>query len=438
MRKKIKIKKIKKIKRKNKFKKKNVRTKFPKIIFISFLIILYISLYSFKKLDISFENDINLVKYQDSVLPEIKSYENSLNLNREIFQEFRKINSENKLIEENPKFEKSNNPDVSVVMIIFNQAHCLYKGLRSIQNQSIKNIEIILVDGCSQDNSTDVIKEYQKEDPRIILVTHDRNKGILTARTDGVRAATGKYITVIDGDDALMHKDILKDCLYIAQKGKLDVVEFRANGFRYGSPVNVVYDYSNRNASHIIRQPELKTKMLDQIGNSNDYTLFNRVIWGKFIENKLFQNAIKFITPEFTDDFSNKAEDTVMAWGIFYLAKSYYITSELGYYCSYDEKGNKFPKLENKVCQINNQITNLGFYKYYKYVIDKLADNDKIKSMLFNDLIRLSPKLEPEPDFDDRHYKVINYVHDKMLEWNCWNEQQKDYLIKLKEKFKRK
>ena len=62
MRKKIKIKKIKKIKRKNKFKRKNVRTKFPKIIFISFLIILYISLYSFKKQDISFENDINLVK----------------------------------------------------------------------------------------------------------------------------------------------------------------------------------------------------------------------------------------------------------------------------------------------------------------------------------------------------------------------------------------
>ena len=58
---------------------------------------------------------------------------------------------------------------------MYNQAHCIYKGLRSVQNQSLKNIEIIIIDDCSEDNSTDVIKEYQKEDPRIILIIHDAN-----------------------------------------------------------------------------------------------------------------------------------------------------------------------------------------------------------------------------------------------------------------------
>ena len=55
---------------------------------------------------------------------------------------------------------------------MYNQAHCIYKGLRSVQNQSIKNIEIIIVDDCSLDNSIELIKEYQKEDPRIILISH--------------------------------------------------------------------------------------------------------------------------------------------------------------------------------------------------------------------------------------------------------------------------
>ena len=60
---------------------------------------------------------------------------------------------------------------------MYNQAHHIHKGLRSVQNQSLKNIEIIIVDDCSLDNSTEVIKEYQKEEPRIILISHDTNKG---------------------------------------------------------------------------------------------------------------------------------------------------------------------------------------------------------------------------------------------------------------------
>ena len=161
--------------------------------------------------------EIPIEQIQANVLPEIKSFENSINLNQQIFYEFRKINSENKLIEENPNFQKSNNPDITVVMTMYNQAHCIYKGLRSVQNQSFKNIEIIIVDDCSEDNSTDVIKEYQKEDPRIILITHDANESRMKARTDGIRAAKGKYITIIDGDDAFIHKDILKHSFFIAQ-----------------------------------------------------------------------------------------------------------------------------------------------------------------------------------------------------------------------------
>ena len=95
------------------------------------------------------KNIFDLEQYQASVLPEIKSYEKNISLNQEIFYEFRKINSEKKLLEENPNFKESSNPDVSIILTMYNQAHCIHKGLRSIQNQSIKNIEIIVVDDCS-------------------------------------------------------------------------------------------------------------------------------------------------------------------------------------------------------------------------------------------------------------------------------------------------
>jgi len=109
-------------------------------------------------------------------------------------------------------------PDVSIIMTMYNQAHCIHKGIRSVQNQSIKNIEIIIVDDCSQDNGTDIIKEFQKKDKRIILIFYDMNEGEIKSRTDGIRKAKGKYITIIDGDDALIHKNILKNFYLLLKK----------------------------------------------------------------------------------------------------------------------------------------------------------------------------------------------------------------------------
>ena len=147
-----------------KIRKKKKIKKFSKIFLIKLsmifvLIVVYIFPIQFSK-NIS---QIPLKQNQSNALPEIKSFENNLNLNQQIFYEFRRINSENKLLEENPNFKKCNNPDVSVVMTMYNQAHCIYKGLRSVQNQSLKNIEIIIIDDCSEDNSTDVISKRRSK-----------------------------------------------------------------------------------------------------------------------------------------------------------------------------------------------------------------------------------------------------------------------------------
>ena len=67
-----------------------------------------------------------------------------INLSYQNFNEFRKINCGNKLIDGYQKFNKSRNPDVSVIITIHNQANDIHKVLRSVQNQSIKNMEIII------------------------------------------------------------------------------------------------------------------------------------------------------------------------------------------------------------------------------------------------------------------------------------------------------
>ena len=108
---------------------------------------------------INYESQNQDGRLKKSIFKEIATFENSVNLSYQNFNEFRKINCDNKLIEGNQKFNKNENPEVSIIITIYNQAYDMHKSLRSVQNQSIKNIEIIIVDDCSLDNSLDIIKE---------------------------------------------------------------------------------------------------------------------------------------------------------------------------------------------------------------------------------------------------------------------------------------
>ena len=431
-----KFKKIKKYTSKKKFKhkikfrnRKEINDK-PKLLIKISLILFLIILYAF-----SFKNNNDdIQKDQSKILEELISFENSLNLNEEVFNEFRRINSENKLIEENPNFKRSKNPDVSVLMIIHNQAYYLHKGLRSIQNQSLKNIEIIIIDDCSEDNSIDLIKNYQKEDERIILISHDTNEGKIKSRSDGVRIAKGKYIALIDGDDALIHKDIIKNSLYIAQKGNLDCVQFLINYYRYGKFEEIITEFNFTNNSYIITQPELKNKYFGPYRDLK-YILKNRNIYSKFIKNELFQKMLDFIGPEYTDDYINIAEDTIMAVALYHLANSFYCMRESGYFYSYGEE-NRVIKNNNRKCKPNDKLKDFSTFKYIKFLVDKSSNNEKEKNNIYDELFFLGHTnyLRNDYKLEKRHYQILFFIYDKMLEWSELSKEKHDYIENLRNK----
>lgn len=89
---------------------------------------------------------------------------------------------------------------ISIIVPIYNIAEFLPKCIASIINQTYKNIEIILIDDGSTDDSGRICDEYQKKDARII-VKHEKNGGVSSARNRGLEIARGDYIGFIDGDD---------------------------------------------------------------------------------------------------------------------------------------------------------------------------------------------------------------------------------------------
>ena len=92
------------------------------------------------------------------------------------------------------------NEEVTVIVPIYNVAEYLEKCLSSISGQTYKNLQIILVDDGSTDDSGRICDRYQEQDARIIVI-HKTNEGLVKARKTGIFNATGKYICYVDGDD---------------------------------------------------------------------------------------------------------------------------------------------------------------------------------------------------------------------------------------------
>ena len=291
------------------------------ILFLFFYIIQFISLFNENK---NIKKDKLHFKTTNSISSkkqDIEKYVESLRkVDNEEILDFRKVNSENILFDRD-KYKRSKNPDVSIILTLNNQAHCIHKALRSIQNQSLKNIEIIVAIDCSQDNSTETIKKYMKDDERIIIIDHNTKEGTMKNRNDGIRKAKGKYITVVDGDDALIQKDILKDAFNIATMGDIDLVEFY--GYMY-SKHNLTAKIHYHNTKGIILQPELRNKFFYVNENNKSWGILCRTIWGKLIKNEIFQKTLKQLG-KYADDFIIVYEDTMISTTLYQIAQSYYL-----------------------------------------------------------------------------------------------------------------
>lgn len=92
------------------------------------------------------------------------------------------------------------NDKISVIVPIYKAEKTLERCIESIINQSYKNIEIILVNDGSPDNSSDICRAYLNKDNRIVFL-EQINKGVASARNKGIEVANGKYIVFVDSDD---------------------------------------------------------------------------------------------------------------------------------------------------------------------------------------------------------------------------------------------
>lgn len=213
------------------------------------------------------------------------------------------------------------NPLVSVIVPIYNVEKYLNKCIDSIINQTLKEIEIILVDDGSTDDCTQIIDEYAKNDNRIIVI-HKENGGQGSARNIGIDIAKGKYIGFVDSDDWIdlnmyeeLHKDITRNKSDMSICGRrvvdennklsgevklinevINLNEFGLDKYiisRLLSPHTVVV-YNRLYRKTIIKKNDIRFKSVDEVGSEdalfNYSVLFNTKIISSI--DKVFYNGV--------------------------------------------------------------------------------------------------------------------------------------------------
>lgn len=188
------------------------------------------------------------------------------------------------------KKEKDNQPLISVIVPVYNIEKYVGECIESILNQAYSNLEIILVDDGSIDESGAICDSYAKCDKRIVVI-HKKNGGLVSARKAGLNKASGKYVGYVDGDD-WVGKEFYRNLLRVAESHNSDMVaagytrdflgktEIKKNGISCG-----LYSGSelDRMRSEFIS--------LGNIYNPGIYTY----VWNKlFLRKSLidFQNAV--------------------------------------------------------------------------------------------------------------------------------------------------
>ena len=414
---------------------KHKKIKYFNIVVISLVLLFFDFMDHFQKRSLD-EKYLKIKEFEDSYE---KTFFDYFFFDDQLSQikKYREINSKDLLIS-NSNFEKNEDPEISVIITVYNQANQFYAALRSVQNQSLKNIEIIIIDDCSLDNTTKMIKKYMAEDKRIIYLKHDNNDGKIKSRSDGIRIAKGKYITIIDGDDALSNSNILNNSLIIAKIANLDIVQFRDVFFRkkFFQKLNYCNLESIKNLKNrIIYQPELTFKFVD-FGEKESIEGFrNRNIVAKLVKNEIFKSVLEYIGPKYTEDYLLDYEDTIMSISLFKIANSYYYMKERGYYISKEEFEKPFPFIENKKCNNKNlKISKeLDPIKFLNFLLDKSEGSEIESKLIYKELITINYHKKLSNPIKT-NFSYVYSILDRIYNYNFITKIMKKRIYKIREK----
>lgn len=177
---------------------------------------------------------------------------------------------------------------VSVIVPVYNTEKYLYKCLNSLINQTLKQIEIIIVNDGSKDSSDSIIKQFMIENKNIVYIKKD-NGGLSSARNVGIDHASGEYIAFVDSDD-WVETDMYEKMYLKAKENNFDLVMCDFNEIHQ----NKAFPYPCHLTKDLFQKEEIKKHMIDFYPSA-----WNKIYKKELLENIRFKEGVWFEDVEF-------------------------------------------------------------------------------------------------------------------------------------------
>ena len=261
-------------------------------------------------------------------------------------------------------------PKLSFIATVHNKEKYLKSFIYSIQNQNLKEFELIIVDDYSNDQSIEIIKNLAKTDKRIKLIINKKNMGSLYSRYNGAIHSKAKYIIFVDSDDIILKEGISNSYHYI-NKNNLDMIQF--NSVLEKNESRIIINRKCYIYSSIIYQPILSYIFYYNKNNGieNNYNL-----WDKLVKRRIVINSLKYIGIKYLQEKIIIENDVILLFSLFRNSNSFQYIDELGYYYF---MGNKDSITNTRDSPIKSNQIIYSIFSNIKFLYDKTENNNLSK-----------------------------------------------------------
>ena len=313
-------------------------------------------------------------------------------------------------------------PKVSIIVPVYNLDGYIEQSVRSLFAQSYQNVEIILVDDGSKDNSLSIIKQLTAVDSRIVY-TSQPNGGAAKARNTGLSLATGDFVTFVDGDDMLSPNAICDNIGYF-NDDNIDWVAFSirrvdAEGNYIQTKKEVYYDFiisTYEGISFDSFVPYYYQRKLSGVACGAIYRK-SSIEKIKFIEGQYYEDGIYFI------DLLCNTKNAILSPKGEYLyvdrdgssqkAKLDYKHLESDFFC-FSRRMTQFRELYPQYESYYSNQENVYYY-YLKNEVSKITEGAEFFFQQFKQSMVAPLKIEIRKELKYYIYKVIGYNNIRRL-----------------------
>lgn len=255
-----------------------------------------------------------------------------------------------------------NQPLLSVIVPCYNVEKYIEKCIRSILDQSYRNIELICVDDASPDNSIEIVKRLAETDERIKIVRHETNKGLFHARLTGIAAAKGKYIAFVDSDD-YVSCDWFRPLVKQAEQENADMV------------LGNIVEVDEAGWKHYANISRSIPKAIKSLYGKDIYRTFLKhqgglyywhVMWNKVYRREFFESVLSLYEPIPLN--LTMTEDIAFSCVLYSYAKNVQLVdNDCYFYCRHKEASTSLSLPQEKV--ISNLKDVICVFRFFKDIL---------------------------------------------------------------------